>query len=353
LSGQIAVQEALELENAIFIDVRSPGEYRRGSIPGAVNIPLFDDQEREIIGILYKKDIEQARAKGLSLAAPKLPAIIEKIITISRGKTPIIYCWRGGMRSQSIHNVLDVLGIFAYRLEGGYKSFRRYVVDKLSSYRLNKPLFVLNGLTGTGKTEVLSLLEEMGCPCIDLEALACHRGSLFGHLGFTETRSQKDFDALLLNRLQALEDAEYLIIEGEGKRIGPVYQPDFLYRAIQEGGHILLTAPLESRVDRLLREYTPSSEPERQKVKEALLSLKKYLGRENIEQMLALLEEKKYRELVSRLCRQYYDRLYDDSKPGKTDFILIVDSSDIVKAALKIKEFILGAIKNTLIEKGV
>lgn len=345
MSGQITIQEALKLREAVFIDLRSPGEYRRGSIPGAVNIPLFDDEEREIIGILYKKDEEQAKVKGLSLATPKLPAIIEKIKTLSLDRTPVIYCWRGGMRSQSIHNVLEALGIPAYRLEGGYKSFRRFILDKLSSYELNKPLFVLNGLTGTGKTEVLNLLMEMGCPCIDLEGLACHRGSLFGHLGFEETRSQKDFDALLLDRLQELKDAEYLIIEGEGKRIGSIYQPDFLFRAIREGKHILLTAPLNIRVERLLKEYTPATDFEREKVKEAILSLKKYVGTKNIKQFLLLLKERNYRELVSRLCRLYYDRLYDDSKPEKTDFIFIVDSSDTTKAALQIKEFVRNALR--------
>lgn len=345
MPGQITIKEALELPNVVFIDVRSPGEYRRGSIPGSINVPLFYDEEREIIGLVYRKDEQQARLKGLSLAAPKLPGIIEKIKALSLEKIPVLYCWRGGMRSQSIQNVLEMLDIPAYRLEGGYKAYRRFILNQLLSYELNKPLFVLNGLTGTGKTEVLHILEGMGCPCIDLEGLACHRGSLFGHLGFKEVRYQKDFDALLWNRLEELKDADYLIVEGEGKRIGSVYQPDFLFKAIQGGQHILLVAPLENRVERLLKEYTPTGDSEKKKVEESLLSLQKYLGKKTLDQLLSLLREENYRELVRQLCLLYYDRLYGDSKPGKTDFVLTVESSDPVKAAGQIKDFVLRAVK--------
>jgi tRNA 2-selenouridine synthase len=345
MSGKISVKEALELPGAVFIDVRSPHEYRQGSIPGSINIPLFNDEEREIIGIVYKEDEQQARLKGLSFATPKLPDIIKKIEELSRANTPVLYCWRGGIRSRSIYTVLEMLDIPAFRLEGGYKSFRRFILDELISYELNKPVFVLNGLTGTGKTEILHILAEKGCPCIDLEGLACHRGSLFGHLGFKEVRQQKDFDALLWNRLEELKNAGYLIVEGEGKRIGSVYQPDFLFKAIQEGNHILLAAPLENRVERLLREYTPSTDSEKEKVGEVILSLKKYLGAKTVEHFLSLLREENYRELVSQLCRLYYDRLYGESKPETTDFVLTLDSSDTIKAAEEVKEFVHRSVK--------
>ncbi|RJX29590.1 MAG: tRNA 2-selenouridine(34) synthase MnmH [Dethiobacter sp.] len=345
MSGKIPVKEALELPGAVFIDVRSPYEYRQGSIPGSLNIPLFNDEEREIIGIAYKENEQQARFKGLSFATPKLPDIIKKIKKLSHNKTPVLYCWRGGMRSQSIYTVLEMLDIPAYRLEGGYKSFRRFILAQFSSYELKKPVFVLNGLTGTGKTEVLHILAEMGCPCLDLEGLACHRGSLFGHLGFKEVRYQKDFDALLWNRLEELKNAGYLIVEGEGKRIGSVYVPDFLFRAMQEDNHILLTAPLEKRVERLLKEYTPSTDSEKEKVREAIFSLRKYLGTKTVEHFFSLLREEKYGELVGQLCQLYYDRLYSESKPEKTNFVLTVDSSDTRKAAEQVKEFVHKTVK--------
>ncbi len=338
--GDISLQKALGLQQALFIDVRSPLEYTRGSIPGSVNIPLFDDREREMIGLAYKENQQRARLKGLAFLSPKLPRIIETIDNLSRSNTIVIYCWRGGMRSRSLSMLLEMLKIPAYRLQKGYRSYRRYILDQLESLEISKPLFVLNGLTGVGKSEVLRLLSQMGCPTVDLEALACHRGSLFGHLGIKEWRSQKDFDALLWKRITELQDCHYLVIEGEGKRIGSIYQPDFLYRAIGRGIHILLTAPLESRADRLLREYTPASEGDRKEIEEALLSIKKYLGTAAVDHLLTFLKEGSYKELACKLCELYYDRLYSDSKPGKVHFDLVVDSSIPQKAALEIKSFI-------------
>ncbi len=338
--GEITVQEAIRLPAAVFIDLRSPREYRQGSIPGAINIPLFDDQEREIIGLQYQKDRDHARLTGINLASSKLPAIMEKISALGYNRIPVVYCWRGGLRSKSIYNLLATLGIPAYRLPGGYKAYRRFILDRLRAYELKKPLYVLNGLTGTGKTEVLRLLLARGCPGIDLEALACHRGSFFGHIGFREKRSQKDFDALLWNRLEALQAAPYLFLEGEGKRIGNVYLPAFLFGALQEGRHILLTAPLENRVERLLQEYTPSLPAENEEIEGALQSLQKYLGAKTVAHLLRLLKQARYRELIRLLCVKYYDRLYSESKPEETDFALTVDSSNPAQAAAEIINFV-------------
>ena len=338
--GDLTVQEAINLPSAVFIDLRSPREHAQGSIPGAVNIPLFSDSERETIGLRYKEDRHAARMTGLSLVTPKLPEIMEKIYRLGSHKIPVLYCWRGGLRSKSINNLLETLGIPAYRLPGGYKAYRRFILDQLAAYELQKPLFVLNGLTGTGKTEILRLLLARGCPGIDLENLACHRGSLFGHLGFQKKRGQKDFDALLWNCLGELQNAPYLLLEGEGKRIGPVYLPAFLFEAMQEGAHILLTAPLAKRVERLLQEYTPSIQDESEQIEGAIQSLKKYLGTKTVAHFLLLLKEKNYAELVSLLCRLYYDRLYSESKPEQTDFVLTVDSSNPEKAANEIQDFV-------------
>lgn len=337
----ISFQEALELNNPVFIDLRSPSEFSRGSIPGSVNIPLLDDQERDIIGLLYRQNQQKARLKGISFVSPKLPEItgqIEK--TCCRG-TPVLYCWRGGMRSKSLHALLaEIMDFPIYRLEGGYKAYRRFILDQLKDYKLTMPLFVLNGLTGTGKTEVLKLMGNLGCPVLDLEGLACHRGSAFGHLGLPKPRYQKDFDGLLWNRLEELKDSEYLLVEGEGKRIGSIHLPDFLYQGILDGNHILLKSPLANRVERLLREYTPRTEEEIEAVIRAIQSLKKYLKRAALEQFISLAREKKFPELIAGLCSTYYDRLYKDSKPDNTHFILEIDSSDPREAALKIKGFI-------------
>ncbi|MEW5921714.1 MAG: tRNA 2-selenouridine(34) synthase MnmH [Bacillota bacterium] len=341
MNGELTIKEVMELADPVFIDLRSPLEYRKGTIPGAVNIPLFDDQEREIIGTVYKRDRKEARNRGVAFVSPKLPQIFAAIEEQGRKGIPVLFCWRGGQRSKVLYDLLRSLEIEAYRLEGGYKAYRRYVLDRLDTSIMQKPVYVLNGLTGVGKTVVLQLLEEMGCPVMDLEGLAGHRGSLFGHLGITEQRTQKDFDALLLKRLDELDEADYLLVEGEGKRIGPVYVPDFFFKAMQEGKHILLTAPLEVRVQRILATYSPRSEEDLQQVQEAIFSLEKYVGFKTVQLYQQLLNEGNYHELVSRLCSHYYDRLYDDANPQKRSFDLVVDSSDPGQAAKAIRQFIL------------
>ena len=338
--GEITVQEAIMLPTAVFIDLRSPYEYERGSIPESVNIPLFDDQEREVIGRQYKKNRHQARITGLNLVSPNLPEIMEKIIRLGYNRIPIVYCWRGGLRSKSVYNLLETIGIPAYRLSGGYKAYRGFILEQLTVYKFDKPLFILNGLTGTGKTEILRLLMARGCPGIDLEDLACHRGSLFGHLGFRKTRRQKDFDALLWKRLKELQHFPYLFLEGEGKRIGSVYLPNLFYQSMQKGKHILLKAPLEKRVERILKEYIPFIPDETKEIEGAIQLLKKYLGTNTIVHFLSLLEQKKYPELIRLLCVQYYDRLYSESKPEKTDFALVQDSSNPEKAVANIIQFV-------------
>ena len=340
MSGEITAIEAMRLANPVFIDLRSPSEYSKGSIPGAVNIPLFDDLEREIIGTAYKHDQQKARSRGIAFASLKLPNLCDAIEALAQKGTPVLFCWRGGQRSKVLCEILRSLGMEIFRLEGGYKAYRRLVLDLFSGYKLQKPVYLLNGLTGTGKTAVLKRLQEMDCPAIDLEGLAAHRGSLFGHLGLTMQRSQKDFDALLLKRLSELDCSDYLLLEGEGKRIGPVYLPDFLFKAMQQGRHILLTAPLPVRVKRILDDYTPHNEAERLDVKQAILRLEKYVGRQSVLHLLQLLEEANYEELVSWLCRNYYDCLYADANPHKKSFTLIVDSSNLPQAADTIQKYI-------------
>ncbi len=349
MSEEITIEKALELKEPVFIDLRSPSEFLKGSIPGSINIPLLDDQEREIIGLIYRQDQQKARMKGISFVSPKLPEITGRLEKIHRYGTPVLYCWRGGMRSKSLHTLLaSVMDFPIYRLGGGYKEYRNFILNRLREYKLRMPLFVLNGLTGSGKTAILAILENLGCPVLDLEGLACHRGSVFGHLGLPGSSKQKNFDGLLWNRLEELKNSAYLLVEGEGKRIGSVHLPDFLCQGILSGKHILVTSPLEKRVERLLREYTPDSEEEIEEVIKAIRSLKKYLGQTRLEQFISLAKEKNFRELVTELCRTYYDRLYKDSKPENTFFILKVDSSDPREAAGRIKDFIEAKVKDCL-----
>lgn len=239
-----------------LVDVRSPREFAEARIPGALNLPLFSDEERLLLGTTYwQGGINQAKLLGLSLAAPRLPQLVEKMLVCAAGREIVLYCWRGGMRSRSLSSVMETMGYPVWQLIGGYKAFRRHVLSYLNNTKIRVPVFVLNGFTGVGKTLLLRELVIRGVPVLNLEEMANHRGSAFGAVGLGGSRSQKDFEALLFFALLDLQEAPYLLVEGEGKKIGPVLLPDFLYHAMQEGQHILLEASLDVRVERILKEY--------------------------------------------------------------------------------------------------
>ncbi|NLC10848.1 MAG: tRNA 2-selenouridine(34) synthase MnmH [Firmicutes bacterium] len=345
MQRQLTIEEALQLPDALFIDVRSPAEYEKEHIAGAINIPLFDNEERKRIGILYKHISKgEAQKEGLKIASSKLPALVQEIEKASSGRKAVLYCWRGGMRSKSISHILDLLNIPSYHLLGGYKAYRRYIYQALQNYKLNQKLVVLHGLTGVGKTRLLQMLKDDGQPVLDLESLAGHRGSVFGHIGLPPQTSQKNFDALLYQELQMLSPYPYWILEGEGKKIGNIFLPPFLVKSMLEGYHLLLEAPLEIRVSRLVEEYTPLTEKDKKKAFEALATLANRLGQKRIDIMKNYLRENKLEQFIAELCCYYYDQLYHDSKKSKNLFHAVIDASCLDEAADKVKKF----IKNNL-----
>lgn len=333
---EIDIREALEQNNVLFIDVRSPGEYYEASIPGAVNIPLFDDREYYQLSIIfYQMGEHEARRAALDMVAPRLPALVKSITKASGSKKPLLYCKRGGMRSLSLDQVLSLVGVPVYRLKNGYKAYRRYVNERLRGYNLKSKLYVLNGLTGVGKTLVLKKLEQRGVPVIDLEGLARHRGSVFGAVGFDKPRSQKDFDALLLEQLDQARSELYLVTEGEGQRIGNIYLPHFFVEAMKQGEHILLTAPFEVRVKRIVDTYVKAAlgdEIQRQ-LESSLKSLERRLGKRKTEMLTAMIKKGNYYTVAELLCRDYYDHFYSDSRPGASRFTETIDATDLNQAA--------------------
>jgi len=222
----ITVTEALQRKKACFIDVRSEGEFAEGAIPGAINIPLFNDEERARIGTTYKQvGTEEAKMLGLEIAGPKLPALFEQIKNISKDKEVILYCWRGGMRSKYTASILNTLGLDVKRIQGGYKAYRRYVYNYLDREIIPHKCIILHGLTGVGKTFVLQKLLTMGYPVLDLEHLARHRGSTYGKIGLPPSPSQKDFEAQIVKSLVEAEDKGIIIAECESRRVGNLIVP--------------------------------------------------------------------------------------------------------------------------------
>lgn len=335
---KLSVHEALAREDLCWIDVRSPGEYASSSIPGSINIPLFNDEEHRLIGTTYHHGGSiAARQKALALLSPRLPELVRTIISASKDKTPLLYCQRGGMRSQALWQVLDLAGVPAARLEKGYQAFRRHIYNRLTNYHLRGRLVVLHGLTGVGKTALLQILTRRGQPIIDLEGLARHRGSVFGAVGLEGQRSQKDFDALLLQQLDNHAAEPFIIIEGEGRRIGNIYLPRFLAQAMTAGRHILLTAPLSIRVARIVSEYAALDQKKtKEQLHQAICSLEKRLGSSKTRQLLESLAANDYYTTAEMLCRDYYDCHYRDSRPETANFDCTIDTSSLEDAAEQI-----------------
>jgi len=341
---EIEIEEALKRSDLLFIDIRAPREFAESSIPGAVNIPLFDDKEYRRLGIIYHREGEHAaRRAALDIVAPKLPALVEQITASAGENIPLLYCKRGGMRSLSLYQVLSLTGISVLRLKRGYKAYRKHVSLRLAEYKLDSKMVVLHGLTGVGKTTLLEKLEALQIAVIDLEGLARHRGSVFGAVGPEKPRSQKDFDALLLQELDRLSNEQLIAIEGEGRKIGNIYLPKFLVNAMGEGRQVLLTAPLAVRVERILETYSPEllTENGLDELTKALQSLRRRLGSTKVDNLLRDLKAGDYRKVVTVLCSDYYDHYYSDSRPESANFDDHIDATDLNRAAREFKESLL------------
>lgn len=297
----IKVEEALS-GNYTLIDVRTPQEYEETTVPGAINIPLFSNEERAIVGKLYTQaGQKEATEKGYEFVQQKLPTLMQEIRRYEKKKL-VIFCWRGGMRSKALCMLLENLGLDVRQLEGGHKEYRKYVVEKLKDYKPKAKLVVLYGMTGCGKTKMLKQFKNS----LDLEGLAQHRSSLFGDIGL-KPRSQKMFEALLLKRLEELKEEKYIITEGESRKIGNAIIPEALFREMQKGIKVKVEASMEYRIKNLIECYTNKED---EKIVEKIKMLTRRLGKKKTEKMLELFEKKKYEEVARMLLEEYYDPLY-------------------------------------------
>ncbi len=293
----------------VLIDVRSPSEYEEATIPGSLNIPLFDDKERSEIGTLYKQvSVKAAKERGLEIVSAKLPSFIRQFADLPDNKA--VFCWRGGMRSKATATVLSLMGIRAYRLMGGYRAYRQWVVNELATMRFEPKAFIIHGNTGTGKTAVLRELKRKGYPVLDLEAMAGHRGSIFGQIGM-KAHNHKTFDALLLDDLLAYRDSPYVLFEAESKRIGKIVLPELMVNK-REGGHqIWIELPLEARVRQILEDYQPWDHAE--ECLQAFRQIKSRIHTPIAAEIELLLKEGKYDSAVELLLLHYYDPKYSHS----------------------------------------
>lgn len=295
----------------MIIDVRSPGEFAEDHVPGAVNLPVLDDAERAIVGTTYVQESRfLARRIGAALVARNVAhhldtALADKPPTFR----PLVYCWRGGQRSNAMALILAQVGWRTMVLKGGYKTYRRAAQSRLYDAGLDLRLVLLEGGTGSAKTAILNRVAALGEQVIDLEDLARHRGSLFGALTGTPQPSQKWFESSLLDRLQRLDPARAILVESESSKIGNRTLPPAMWQAMLRAPRIQLSAPIEVRADYLVKAY-PGVIADRALLEHVLTRLEVYPGRKQLANWRTLADAGAYTELVRQVVERHYDPSY-------------------------------------------
>jgi tRNA 2-selenouridine synthase len=296
-----------------IIDARSPSEFAHDHIPGAINCPVLDDEERARVGTLYKQVSPfEARKVGAALVAINVARHLQNVFQQHpKGWTPLVYCWRGGQRSGAFTHILRQVGWSAQRLSGGYKAWRSFVLTELEHIPASFQFQVISGPTGCAKTKVLHALSNLGEQVLDLEALAAHKGSVLGDLPRTEQPSQKMFDTLLLETLSRMDPQRPVFVEAESKRIGSIQLPDSLFLAMNQSPWLSIQASLQARVDFLLSDYAYWFDNPDLAVQ--LDRLKPLCGGEQVAHWQRLITDRQFPELVGELLTKHYDHFYKRS----------------------------------------
>jgi tRNA 2-selenouridine synthase len=322
----ISVENALKLNDASFIDTRSPKEFAEDNIPSSINIPIFSDDERRIVGTLYKENQEKAFKKGFEIYDSKLNDLVKEYKKLDSNKPVVIYCWRGGMRSKTMTELVTGLGYEVYQLIDGYKAYRAVIREGLINYKPPFKLVVFQGLAGCGKTDIIKAIK----PSIDLEGLAKHRSSLFGAIGL-KPRSQKMFESRLWAELEKHKDEKIVFIEGEANRIGNICVPKKLFDVMQKSCTVNVKTSLPNRVKRIVKDYFTHKEDK--KIKEIISKLKVPLSNKVVLEMCEQIDNKDYEPVAEHLLTDYYDSRYEHFIEGLTFAYEI--NNDSLKQALK------------------
>lgn len=330
---------AFETLTDIIIDVRSPGEFKEGHIPGAVNLPLLNDEHRVIVGTTYKKQGKFAAIQvGYELVNPIKPRLLDELMQLKGNQQNIrVYCARGGMRSRLMSEFFEANGVDVTMLKGGYKFYRRHILSRIDAF---KKLRVLSGFTGSGKTEILQALRQKGVQVLDLEQLAKHKGSAFGNLEGIDQPVTAQFHNLIDLELRQFDVNRYTWIESESFNIGQVHLPAELWENMKTAQRVEIEVPIENRVKNILDQYGKID-------KHLLLSgisvLRKRLGDEDYRQLCEWVMEGNLEPVVVRLLK-YYDKGYENGRKRRDcqEFVKFVfDHSD----PFKIAEFLMKELE--------
>ncbi len=327
-----------------IIDVRSPSEFAEDHIPGAINLPVLDDEQRAQVGTIYKQISPfDARKLGGALVAANAARHISTELADKPGSwKALVYCWRGGQRSGSFAMILSQIGWRVDKIEGGYKSWRAQVVERVTSLPIVSPVIVLDGNTGSAKTDILHRLSARGHQVIDLEGLAHHRGSLFGGMAGGQP-SQKMFEGRLAAALESLDPTRPVLMEAESSRIGDLSLPRAVWKGICDAPRLRLQVPLAERAAYTAASYSDvTADPA-----EVLRIIDKLHGQHATAQIEAWRAEAKaaqWQDLALGLMRDHYDPRYNSHRARHDDGrggVVVLDSlrdldaaTDRVEAAL-------------------
>ncbi|MCT2540311.1 tRNA 2-selenouridine(34) synthase MnmH [Sedimentimonas flavescens] len=306
--ASLAQVAALDFDSVI--DVRSPSEFAEDHIPGAINLPVLDDEERARVGTIYKQVSPfDARKIGAALVAQNAARHLQGPLSgMSGGWRPLVYCWRGGQRSGSFATILRQVGWRAELVEGGYKTWRGLVVEALTQTPVS-PFVVLDGNTGSAKTEILLEARRQGAQVLDLEGLANHRGSIFGAMPGGQP-AQKGFEGRLAMELAALDPARPVLVEAESSRIGNIMLPKGVWSVLCAAPRLRIAASLPERAGYLARAYADIADDHTGLL--ALIDkLRPFQSADVIEQWQALARQGAHRELAEGLMALHYDPRYE------------------------------------------
>ncbi|MDO8788091.1 MAG: tRNA 2-selenouridine(34) synthase MnmH [Sulfuritalea sp.] len=311
--GVATVAQLAEFDTVI--DARAPAEFAEDHLPGAISMAVLNDEERARVGTLYKQvSVFEAKKLGAALVAKNIARHIEEHM-LDRPKSwrPLVYCWRGGQRSGAFTHILREVGWDAHRIQGGYKSWRQHVIERLDVLPRNMMFRVVSGATGSGKSRLLEALKARGGQVLHLEELAAHKGSVLGNLPGVPQPAQKGFETQLFAALSALDRERPVFVEAESRKIGRLQLPDALLEAIRGAPGLRIEASLPARVEFLLRDYDYAIADPAWLI-ERLAQLKGLQSKETLERWRSLIVARNFPDLVAELLTLHYDPLYQRSQ---------------------------------------
>ncbi|MDP4265568.1 MAG: tRNA 2-selenouridine(34) synthase MnmH [Bacteroidota bacterium] len=328
-----------------ILDVRSPGEYKHAHIPGACNLPLFTDEERKVVGTVYKQQSREAAIKiGLGYFGPRMREMIEYVESLtgsssqtSGSRQVLVHCWRGGMRSAGVAWLLDLYGFKVYTLAGGYKSYRNWVLETFS---LPFSFNILGGYTGSGKTYVLDELEKKGAAVINLEKLASHKGSAFGDIGMPDQPTQEMFENVLSHELRTLFNGNNdstgipspIWLEDESQRIGQINLPNALWSTMRQSPILFMVIPFEERLKHIVQEY---GSLDKERMARGIVRIQKRLGPMETKTSLQMLDAGDI-ESCFRILLKYYDKQYNKALNNREQLQSLLTNMDCTTVNAKI-----------------